>query len=130
MSGMSAFIECGLDLPDEVVDPVARNSRRSLRGANVGVSFLELPLDAVTVDGVEKADPFDDLGNLLLSLCGVAVCAGKFNGTRVDRPESVDVSIRFLKVRFGRSEDLFLELFVFHNPPGRAAGRPELVQPD
>lgn len=34
-------------------------------------------------------------------------------------PESVDVSIRFLKVPFSRSEDLFLELFVFHNPPGR-----------
>ena len=34
-------------------------------------------------------------------------------------PESVDVSIRFLKIPFGRSEDLFLELFVFHHPPGR-----------
>ena len=27
-------------------------------------------------------------------------------------PESVDVSIRFLKVPFSRSEDLFLELFL------------------
>jgi methylmalonyl-CoA/ethylmalonyl-CoA epimerase len=34
-------------------------------------------------------------------------------------PESVEVSIRFLKVPFGRSEDLFLELFVFHHPPGQ-----------
>jgi methylmalonyl-CoA/ethylmalonyl-CoA epimerase len=33
--------------------------------------------------------------------------------------ESVDVSIRFLKFSFKRSEDLFLELFVFHCPPGR-----------
>jgi catechol 2,3-dioxygenase-like lactoylglutathione lyase family enzyme len=32
-------------------------------------------------------------------------------------PESVDVSIRFLKVPFGRSEDLFLELFVFRREP-------------
>ena len=37
----------------------------------------------------------------------------------LDDPESVDVSIRFLKIPFGRSEDLFLELFVFHHPPGR-----------
>ena len=37
----------------------------------------------------------------------------------MDDPESVDVSIRFLKIPFGRSEDLFLELFVFHHPPGR-----------
>jgi methylmalonyl-CoA/ethylmalonyl-CoA epimerase len=33
--------------------------------------------------------------------------------------ESVDVSIRFLKFSFKRSEGLFLELFVFHCPPGR-----------
>ena len=37
----------------------------------------------------------------------------------LDDPESVDFSIRFLKIPFGRSEDLFLELFVFHHPPGR-----------
>jgi methylmalonyl-CoA/ethylmalonyl-CoA epimerase len=37
----------------------------------------------------------------------------------LDDPESVDVSIRFLKISFSRSEDLFLELFVYHNPPGR-----------
>ena len=37
----------------------------------------------------------------------------------LEHPGSVDVSIRFLKVPLGRSEDLFLELFVFHNPPGR-----------
>ena len=37
----------------------------------------------------------------------------------LDDPESVDVSIRFLKFSFKRSEDLFLELFVFHCPPGR-----------
>jgi catechol 2,3-dioxygenase-like lactoylglutathione lyase family enzyme len=37
----------------------------------------------------------------------------------LDVPESVDVSIRFLKFSFKRSEDLFLELFVFHYPPGR-----------
>ena len=37
----------------------------------------------------------------------------------LDDPESVDVSIRFLKFSFKRSEDLFLELFVFHRPPGR-----------
>ncbi len=34
-------------------------------------------------------------------------------------PESVDVSIRFLKIPFGRSEDLFLEPFTFHDPAGR-----------
>jgi methylmalonyl-CoA/ethylmalonyl-CoA epimerase len=37
----------------------------------------------------------------------------------LDDPESVDVSIRFLKFSLERSEDLFLELFVFHRPPGR-----------
>jgi methylmalonyl-CoA/ethylmalonyl-CoA epimerase len=37
----------------------------------------------------------------------------------LDDPESVNVSIRFLKVSFSRSADLFLELFVFHNPTGR-----------
>ena len=37
----------------------------------------------------------------------------------LEDPESVDVSIRFLKIPFGRSEDLFLELFTFHNPAGR-----------
>ena len=37
----------------------------------------------------------------------------------LDDPESVDVSIRFVKFSFKRSEDLFLELFVFHCPPGR-----------
>jgi methylmalonyl-CoA/ethylmalonyl-CoA epimerase len=37
----------------------------------------------------------------------------------LDDPESVDVSIRFLKFSLKRSEDLFLELFIFHRPPGR-----------
>jgi methylmalonyl-CoA/ethylmalonyl-CoA epimerase len=37
----------------------------------------------------------------------------------LDDAESVDVSIRFLKFSLKRSEDLFLELFVFHCPPGR-----------
>jgi methylmalonyl-CoA/ethylmalonyl-CoA epimerase len=37
----------------------------------------------------------------------------------LDSPESVEVSIRFLKFSLKRSEDLFLELFVFHRPPGR-----------
>jgi methylmalonyl-CoA/ethylmalonyl-CoA epimerase len=37
----------------------------------------------------------------------------------LDNPESVEVSIRFLKFSLKRSEDLFLELFVFHHPPGR-----------
>ena len=37
----------------------------------------------------------------------------------LDNSESVDVSIRFLKLSFSRSEELFLELFVFHHPPGR-----------
>jgi len=37
----------------------------------------------------------------------------------LEDPESVDVSIRFLKIPFGRSEDLFLELFTFHSPAGR-----------
>jgi methylmalonyl-CoA/ethylmalonyl-CoA epimerase len=37
----------------------------------------------------------------------------------LDNPESVDVSIRFLKFSLKGSEDLFLELFVFHHPPGR-----------
>jgi catechol 2,3-dioxygenase-like lactoylglutathione lyase family enzyme len=36
----------------------------------------------------------------------------------LEDPESVDVSIRFLKLPFGRSEDLFLELFTFHTPAG------------
>ena len=43
----------------------------------------------------------------------------------LEHPGSVDVSIRFLKVPLGRSEDLFLELFVFHNPPGRQEMRRE-----
>jgi methylmalonyl-CoA/ethylmalonyl-CoA epimerase len=37
----------------------------------------------------------------------------------LDNPESVDVSIRFLKLSFKGSEELFLELFVFHHPAGR-----------
>jgi methylmalonyl-CoA/ethylmalonyl-CoA epimerase len=37
----------------------------------------------------------------------------------LSEPESVDVSIRFLRIALSRSEDLFLELFVFHNPVGR-----------
>jgi methylmalonyl-CoA/ethylmalonyl-CoA epimerase len=37
----------------------------------------------------------------------------------LEHPESVDVSIRFLKITFGRSADLFLELFTFHSPAGR-----------
>ena len=37
----------------------------------------------------------------------------------LEDPESVDVSIRFLKIPFGRSEGLFLELFTFHSPAGR-----------
>ncbi len=36
----------------------------------------------------------------------------------LEDPESVDVSIRFLKIPFGRSEDLFMELFTFHSPAG------------
>ena len=45
---------------------------------------------------------------------GFARSAGFF-----DDAESVDVSIRFLKFSLKRSEDLFLELFVFHHPAGR-----------
>ena len=37
----------------------------------------------------------------------------------LDNPESVEVSIRFLKIPFSQSEELFLELFVFHQPAGR-----------
>jgi methylmalonyl-CoA/ethylmalonyl-CoA epimerase len=37
----------------------------------------------------------------------------------LEDPESVDVSTRFLKIPFGRSQDLFLELFTFHSPAGR-----------
>jgi methylmalonyl-CoA/ethylmalonyl-CoA epimerase len=45
---------------------------------------------------------------------GFARSAGFLND-----PESVDVSIRFLKLSLKGSEELFLELFVFHHPPGR-----------
>ena len=44
----------------------------------------------------------------------------------LEDPESVDVSIRFLKIPFGRSEDLFLELFTFHSPTGRQEITPRI----
>jgi methylmalonyl-CoA/ethylmalonyl-CoA epimerase len=37
----------------------------------------------------------------------------------LEDPESVDVSIRFLKIPFGRADDLLLELVTFHSPEGR-----------
>lgn len=39
----------------------------------------------------------------------------------LEDPESVDVSIRFLKLPFGRSEDLFVELFTFSRPRRQTA---------
>src|SRR4030088_1439583 len=79
MSGMGAFMERGVDLPDgRVVDPTGRGGVRGRpsSGANVGVSFLELPLDAAAVDGVEKADPFDDFANRLLGARRVGSAPG------------------------------------------------------
>ena len=35
------------------------------------MSFLKLPLDAIAVDGVKKADRFDDFANRFLGVCGV-----------------------------------------------------------
>ncbi len=37
----------------------------------------------------------------------------------LEDPDSVDVSIRFLKIPFGHSEGLLLELFKFHSPAGQ-----------
>src|SRR6266404_4195648 len=79
MSGMGAFMEGGVDLPDaRVVDPAGRGGVRGRpsSGANVGVSLLELPLDAVAVDGVEKADPLDDFANRLLGARRIGIHAG------------------------------------------------------
>ena len=61
MSGMGAFIERRLNLADGIVDPGGRSGVRGRpsAGINVGVSFFELPLDAVAVDGVKKADPLN-----------------------------------------------------------------------
>jgi catechol 2,3-dioxygenase-like lactoylglutathione lyase family enzyme len=44
---------------------------------------------------------------------GFALAAGF-----LDAPDSVEVSIRFLKIPFDRSEGLLLELFEFHRPAG------------
>jgi hypothetical protein len=41
------------------------------RGANVSMSLLKLPLDAVAVDRVKKADPLDDFANRLPNLRAV-----------------------------------------------------------
>src|SRR6266566_5852978 len=90
MSGMGAFMERGVNLPDgRVVDPAGRGGVRGRpsSGADVGVSFLELPLDGVAVDGVEKADPFDDFANRLLGARRVGTRAGKFDGARLDRAD-------------------------------------------
>ena len=68
-SGIGAFMERGVDLPDgRVVDPAGRGGVRGRpsSGANVGMTFLELALDAVAVDGVEKADPFSRSGTTTL----------------------------------------------------------------
>ena len=50
-----------------VADPAGRGGVRGRpsAGANVGVAFLELPLDAVAIDGVEKANPLDNFANRL-----------------------------------------------------------------
>jgi hypothetical protein len=53
--------------------PAERPRRRSC-GADVGVSLFKFPFDAITVDGIEKPNPFDDVANLFLRLYGVAVC--------------------------------------------------------
>jgi methylmalonyl-CoA/ethylmalonyl-CoA epimerase len=56
------------------------------------------------------------------SMVGMALRVTRLPEARLffaEHPESVDVSIRFLKIAFGRSADLFLELFTFHSPAGR-----------
>ena len=85
---MDAFMGCGVDFSDGWVVDSAGNGGvrgRPSYGANVGVSFLELPLDTVAVDSVEKTDLFDNLANRLLSTRRAAVRARKFDGTRLDR---------------------------------------------
>ena len=83
---MGAFMERGVDSARWAVVDLAGRARSS-RGPNAGVSFLELPLDAVAVDSVEKADPFDDFANRLLGARRAGVRAGKFDGARLDRAD-------------------------------------------
>jgi hypothetical protein len=87
---MGAFIERGVDLSDgRAVDSAGRVGVRGRpsSGANVGVPFLKFPLDAVAIDGVEKADPFDDFANRLLNTRRVGDRVGKFDVARLDRAD-------------------------------------------
>jgi hypothetical protein len=58
------------------------------------MSLFKFPFDTITVDGIKKPDPFDDVANLFLRLNGVAVCARKFNGAWVDRADEIRPLLR------------------------------------